>query len=423
MECNCAASVVQSEGFTKWPHHINSHNRHHSDSCFSRLLSSTVDYSVSTPPLTPTVTSGSSSWWDLWLPISLLVSTCRFLVVKVTRSLCTLWSPACLLSKSKHQREKRPTCDSPRRTKLWMTPECQDYKTWYVIPTFDPIEGIAWCREGQLSILSTLIKVLSGRTDPLSTLIASRKTEETLVFTCPWTNSSKSPWTNSRWMMRMFVRVKMPGCKVIRFNLQSMRTCLLHFPAGPDNSKKHFPATTRPGWRRTMGDRRHASTLWTSPTPTPTVEMHISFDMYHDRKENKNVDTFVFVQLYIISQHCLRHFKSHDFSLKLHSFHNHKCCPTSDVSLPDKRISPIRGAVREREYYCWEHPYFLSHTDIHTLLCWGCSVIHVYISWMTKFLKTCCLPVSLPGVKQQRLRDTQPRTKKEKKRETQVKVF
>ena len=27
------------------------------------------------------------------------------------------------------------------------------------------------------------------------------------------------------------------------------------------------------------------------------VEMYISFDMYHDRKENKNVVTFVFVHL------------------------------------------------------------------------------------------------------------------------------
>jgi hypothetical protein len=71
--------------------------------------------------------------------------------------------------------------------------------------------------------------------------------------------------------------------------------------------------------------------------------VEISFDMYHDRKENKNVGTFVFVQLHVISQHCMRHFKSHDFSFKLHSCHNHKCCPTSDVSsLPCKRISPIK---------------------------------------------------------------------------------
>ena len=78
----------------------------------------------------------------------------------------------------------------------------------------------------------------------------------------------------------------------------------------------------------------------------------MSSDMYLDRKENKNVGTFVFVQLYIISQHCLRHFKSHGFSLKLLFCHNHKCCPRSEVSLPGKRISPIRRAVREREYYC-----------------------------------------------------------------------
>jgi hypothetical protein len=94
------------------------------------------------------------------------------------------------------------------------------------------------------------------------------------------------------------------------------------------------------------------------------VEMYISFDMYYDRKEKKNVGTFIFVQLHIISQHCLRHFKSHDFSLKLHSCHNHKCCPTSDVSLPGKRISPIRGAVRERKYYSWEYPYFLWYEPI-----------------------------------------------------------
>ncbi len=67
-----------------------------------------------------------------------------------------------------------------------------------------------------------------------------------------------------------------------------------------------------------------------------------------------------FVQLNIISQHLCGIFKSHGFSIKRHSCHNHKCCPTSDVSLPDNSISPIRGAVREREYYCWEHPYFLS---------------------------------------------------------------
>jgi hypothetical protein len=74
---------------------------------------------------------------------------------------------------------------------------------------------------------------------------------------------------------------------------------------------------------------------------TVNEEMYISFDIYHDRKENKNVGTFVFVQLYIISRHCWYHFKSHDFSFKVHSCHKHKCCPTSDESLP--RISPIRG--------------------------------------------------------------------------------
>jgi hypothetical protein len=35
----------------------------------------------------------------------------------------------------------------------------------------------------------------------------------------------------------------------------------------------------------------------------------ISSNMYHDRKENKNVGTFVFIQFYFISQHCLRHRK------------------------------------------------------------------------------------------------------------------
>ena len=36
-------------------------------------------------------------------------------------------------------------------------------------------------------------------------------------------------------------------------------------------------------------------------------------------KKTKNVDTFGFVQLYtmIISQHCLRYFKSRDFSVKI----------------------------------------------------------------------------------------------------------
>jgi hypothetical protein len=34
------------------------------------------------------------------------------------------------------------------------------------------------------------------------------------------------------------------------------------------------------------------------------------------------------------------------------------------VSLPGKRISPIRGAVREREYYSWEHPYLLWYEPI-----------------------------------------------------------
>jgi hypothetical protein len=44
----------------------------------------------------------------------------------------------------------------------------------------------------------------------------------------------------------------------------------------------------------------------------------------------------------IISQHLCIIFKSHKhFSIKRHSCHKHKCCPTSDESLPVKRISPI----------------------------------------------------------------------------------
>jgi hypothetical protein len=82
--------------------------------------------------------------------------------------------------------------------------------------------------------------------------------------------------------------------------------------------------------------------------------------MCHNRKENKNISMTNFVQFYIISQHLCGIFKRHGVSIKWYSCHKHKCCPTSDVSLPDKskRISPIRGVVREREYYGWDHPYF-----------------------------------------------------------------
>jgi hypothetical protein len=50
----------------------------------------------------------------------------------------------------------------------------------------------------------------------------------------------------------------------------------------------------------------------------------------------------------------LTSFQESRLFIKVHSCHKHKCCPTSDLSLPDMRISPIRGVVREREYYCWE---------------------------------------------------------------------
>jgi hypothetical protein len=43
--------------------------------------------------------------------------------------------------------------------------------------------------------------------------------------------------------------------------------------------------------------------------------MYITIDVYHDRKENKNVGTIGFIQFYIISQHCLRYFKRHDLSM------------------------------------------------------------------------------------------------------------
>ena len=63
-----------------------------------------------------------------------------------------------------------------------------------------------------------------------------------------------------------------------------------------------------------------------------SVEMYISIDMYHDRKENKNVGTSGFVQLYIISQHRLWHFKKHDLSTMLHS------CPCTTRSTVVVRI-------------------------------------------------------------------------------------
>jgi hypothetical protein len=46
----------------------------------------------------------------------------------------------------KVQASERKKCDvrlSPRRTNLWMTPECYGYKTLYSLQNFGPIEGIS----------------------------------------------------------------------------------------------------------------------------------------------------------------------------------------------------------------------------------------------------------------------------------------
>ena len=79
--------------------------------------------------------------------------------------------------------------------------------------------------------------------------------------------------------------------------------------------------------------------------------MYISIDMCHDRKGKKNVGTLGFVQFYIIRQHCLWQFQESRLFNKASFMLYPQCCPTSDESHPDKRRSPIRGAVREREYY------------------------------------------------------------------------
>ena len=54
------------------------------------------------------------------------------------------------------------------------------------------------------------------------------------------------------------------------------------------------------------------------------VEIHIFIHMCQDRKENKNVGTTGFVQLYIISQHLCRIFQNHDFSTKQHRWYKHR---------------------------------------------------------------------------------------------------
>ncbi len=61
--------------------------------------------------------------------------------------------------------------------------------------------------------------------------------------------------------------------------------------------------------------------------------------MCHDKKENKNISMTNFVQFYIISQHLCGIFKRHGVSIKWYSCHKHKCCPTSDVSLPVTRLT------------------------------------------------------------------------------------
>ncbi len=77
------------------------------------------------------------------------------------------------------------------------------------------------------------------------------------------------------------------------------------------------------------------------------VNIHWQVPWQKRKQKNKNVDTFGFVQFYIISQHCLWYFKSHDFSIKLHSCHKHKCCPTMSLMNP----SLTRGYHRQEERF------------------------------------------------------------------------
>jgi hypothetical protein len=72
----------------------------------------------------------------------------------------------------------------------------------------------------------------------------------------------------------------------------------------------------------------------------------------------EHISTTDFFQLYIIIRHICGHLQKPRLFNKQYSNHRHTCCPTSDAYLPGMRISPIREA--EREYYCWELPYFLS---------------------------------------------------------------
>jgi hypothetical protein len=78
--------------------------------------------------------------------------------------------------------------------------------------------------------------------------------------------------------------------------------------------------------------------------------MHISFIcVMTERKQKYRHERFC-SSLHYSSKSLWYHQQSRYFN-KRHSLHKHKRCPTSDESLPGKRISPIRGAVREREYY------------------------------------------------------------------------
>jgi len=113
----------------------------------------------------------------------------------------------------KAQASEREKCDVRLSStdKALVDTECQGYKTLYPMLLFGPLEGVGVVPGG---LGGTLMKEYI--TDPLSSLVAPGKAEETLVFTCPWTNSSQSPWASqSSCMMGMFVRVQVTGCKVI----------------------------------------------------------------------------------------------------------------------------------------------------------------------------------------------------------------
>jgi hypothetical protein len=97
--------------------------------------------------------------------------------------------------------------------------------------------------------------------------------------------------------------------------------------------------------------------------------MYISIDMYHDRKENKNVGTFGFVQLYIISQHCLRFFKSHDFcSIQQNT---QSACTTREKERDRERKRQIRVWGPRRE----SNPYYICQFQILSTIIHRLSVL------------------------------------------------